>query len=660
MTAIGSLVANMGLNVSQLRSGATQAQTIIAGLGANLRSKLGGIGGELTAMLGIGTAISSLGFGVKLAADAEQTAISFEVMLGSASRAKSMLAELKQYADTSPYESAGINELGKLLLTFGIQAQDVMPSMRMLGDIAAGDQEKFSRLALTFGQIASAGKLMGGDLIQLQTAGFNPLNAIAKKTGETLAAVKERMSAGGVSAGEVADALKEATSEGGLFFGMTDRQSKTTAGRFSTMKDGINTALKEAGEAILKNLDMQGVFEHINNFTAQVPFFFRNAGDLIRLATIDWSIYLMDVIPYGEQVAHSLVAGFNATWEGSKAGASAFVGNIKAVFMEIRNIASATWAGISAGIQALIKDPFNAMSAARQAFEKELASQKQPEGGKHFATAFASTFKETFSQTMKDLESKGGLKNSLKAQRDSIEEMIGKNELKLQLEAPKAADEGKLGDSFNRDVKSKSTGSGSKDTAESKAALFGSSEAVKLMMGGRSMGEKLQSQQLQVAQQMLDVLKTGFGAASKLTGKGVLNSANAFLGKGSEGLDPIGLAASLGSYGSDAIKSLLPGGPRQKTFGERRNDRIEQKRADELSNFQGLMGTVGSTAGNLWGSMMGSNTTKLKPMINIPSAKMSSGTDTAKPKTDPKEFKLLQEIAKGTNQPPVTLQVVNL
>jgi len=659
MTAIGSLVANMGLNVSQLRSGATQAQTIIAGLGANLRSKLGGIGGELTAMLGIGTAISSLGFGVKLAADAEQTAISFEVMLGSASRAKSMLAELKQYADTSPYESAGINQYAKTLANFGVQAQDILPSMRMLGDVAAGDNERFGSLSRAFGQIVANGRLAGGELNQLINAGFNPLKEMSERTGESMSSLRKRMEEGGISARDIADSFKVATSEGGQFYQMTDRQSKTTAGRFSTMKDGINTALKEAGEAILKNLDMQGVFEHINSFTAQVPFFFRNAGDLIRLATVDWSIYLMDVIPYGEQVAHSLVAGFSAMWEGSKAGGAAFVSNIKAVFMEIRNIASATWAGISAGIQALIKDPFNAMSAARKAFEKELASQKQPEGGKHFGTAFASTFKDTFSQTMKDLENKGGLKNTLKAQREVLTKTISENELKFQLEAPKAADEGKLGDSFNRDVKSKSKGSGSKDTAESKAALFGSSEAVKLMMGGRSMGEKLQSQQLQVAQQMLNVLKTGFGAASKLTGKGILNSANAFLGKGSEGLDPIGLAASLSSYGSDAIKSLFPGGPRQKTFGERRNDRIEKKRADELSSFNGLMGTVGSTATSMWGSMMG-NTTPMKPMINIPSAKISTSIDNTKPKTDPKEFKLLQEIAKGANQPPVNLQVVNL
>lgn len=90
--------------------------------------------------------------------------------------------------------------------------------MKMLGDISLGNGERLQSLSLAFGQVQASGRLMGGDLLQMVNAGFNPLEAIAKRTGETMIAVKERMSAGGVSVNEVEQAMKDATSEGGRFF----------------------------------------------------------------------------------------------------------------------------------------------------------------------------------------------------------------------------------------------------------------------------------------------------------------------------------------------------------------------------------------------------------------------------------------------------------
>lgn len=54
---------------------------------------------------------------------------------------------------------------------------------------------------------------MGQDLLQMINAGFNPLESIAAKTGETMAEVKDRMSDGRVSVEEVEQAMKDATSE---------------------------------------------------------------------------------------------------------------------------------------------------------------------------------------------------------------------------------------------------------------------------------------------------------------------------------------------------------------------------------------------------------------------------------------------------------------
>ena len=49
-------------------------------------------------------------------------------------------------------------------------------------------------------KMSAAGKLMGQDLNQMINAGFNPLQIMADKTGKSIAALKDEMSKGAISA----------------------------------------------------------------------------------------------------------------------------------------------------------------------------------------------------------------------------------------------------------------------------------------------------------------------------------------------------------------------------------------------------------------------------------------------------------------------------
>ena len=122
-------------------------------------------------------------------------------------------------------------KLLKPFLAFGTSAEDLLPTLQMLGDVSQGNKERFDSLTLAFAQVGSAGKLSGQDLLQFVNAGFNPLNEISKMTGESMAELKERMSAGGVSAEEVAEAFKHATSEGGQFTRQWRHRAKPLTGR---------------------------------------------------------------------------------------------------------------------------------------------------------------------------------------------------------------------------------------------------------------------------------------------------------------------------------------------------------------------------------------------------------------------------------------------
>jgi len=69
--------------------------------------------------------------------------------------------------------------------------------------------------------------------------GWNPLNEITKKTGETMEQVRKRMEAGKVSYKEVEQALIDVTSKGGQFYEGMAKGSQTLSGKISTLQDNF-------------------------------------------------------------------------------------------------------------------------------------------------------------------------------------------------------------------------------------------------------------------------------------------------------------------------------------------------------------------------------------------------------------------------------------
>jgi len=129
------------------------------------------------------------------------------------------------------------------MLGFGVAQEKVMWSMKMLGDIALGNGDRLQSLSLAFAQVTATGKLTGQDLLQMVNAGFNPLESIAKKTGQTMTELKDQMSKGAISVQMVEEAMKDATSEGGRFFEGMDKASKTFSGVMSTLRDNVGITL---------------------------------------------------------------------------------------------------------------------------------------------------------------------------------------------------------------------------------------------------------------------------------------------------------------------------------------------------------------------------------------------------------------------------------
>jgi tape measure domain-containing protein len=242
--SIAKLAILLTADATGVKKGFAQAEQSVQ----SLTSTVATIAASIAGLVGGASAVS---WGVQLAAEAETAKVGFEVMLGSAEKAADMLSNIKNFAASTPFGGADLRDAAKTMLAFGIAAEDIMPSLKMLGDIAGGNSQKLSSLALVFGQIASAGKLTGGDLLQLINVGFNPLQVMAEGSIEKYKRLRKEMEAGNITFQMVKDAFVKATSEGGQFNGMMERMSQTVEGRWSTLKDQFAELALAIGEKLL-------------------------------------------------------------------------------------------------------------------------------------------------------------------------------------------------------------------------------------------------------------------------------------------------------------------------------------------------------------------------------------------------------------------------
>ena len=167
----------------------------------------------------------------------EQLEISFRTLLGSQEKASALIAEIKSYGTVTPYDTEGLAQAARLMLSYGMSSSKIMPMLQMLGDIAMGDKDKLQSLTLAFSQMAASGRVCKEDLNQMVDAGFNPLQIISEKTRKSIGELTDEVSKGAISVQDIEQAFIDATSEGGKFHNMVNNMSDSIAGKTAQMTD---------------------------------------------------------------------------------------------------------------------------------------------------------------------------------------------------------------------------------------------------------------------------------------------------------------------------------------------------------------------------------------------------------------------------------------
>lgn len=262
------------------------------GSASSLLGQFKGIIATVGAFKGVQTILS-------LATSLEKSTMAFEVLLGSSEKAKVMLDGINKFANVTPFESEGLIENAKMMLAFGTSAEKILPRLKMLGDVAMGDQNKMNSLALVMSQVSSLGKMQGNDKIQFINAGFNPLAEMVKMTGKSMAYFEDQLSKGNISIKMVEDALIHATSEGGQFFGMMEKMSQTTSGKFATLTGTLKQTGAEIGLKLLPYAN-----QLIDFLMPMVDWIGRNADMILQLTAVG----------LGAVVAFKLIVGAIKLW----------------------------------------------------------------------------------------------------------------------------------------------------------------------------------------------------------------------------------------------------------------------------------------------------------------------------------------------------------
>lgn len=262
--ADGSVTIEVELTKEQLEKGLKSLKSDLSslekstsGISRKLSKGLSSIGNVATKAgtaltVGLTTPLIALGTaGVKYNAQMEDFEANLTTLLGNADKAKDMLNDLKEMANTTPFETSDLLEATQMMLGFGLQADKTTGYLQTLGDISMGNSEKLMSLTRAFSQIGAAGKATMEDINQMIDAGFNPLQIMSETTGKSMADLREEVSDGKISFEDIAEAMQIATSEGGRYYNAMEKASQTMNGKLSTAMDALKTALGELTQSLL-------------------------------------------------------------------------------------------------------------------------------------------------------------------------------------------------------------------------------------------------------------------------------------------------------------------------------------------------------------------------------------------------------------------------
>ena len=227
---------------------------------------------------GINNSVSKLGIafaGIQAAkfifvktAEIEKQTRSLEVLTGSATKAKQIIAELQQLGAVTPFTSTELIDAAKRLQAFGVEGNKVVQTTKRLADVSGATGAELQGLVTAYGQVQAKGRLQGEELLQFQERGIGLQAELQKMYGLSGQELQKALSKGQVSAEAVEVAIIRLTNAGGKYANGAIAQSDTLNGKFSTLIDNVETLAKQIGTVLSPTI--KTMIDKLNNMARGV------------------------------------------------------------------------------------------------------------------------------------------------------------------------------------------------------------------------------------------------------------------------------------------------------------------------------------------------------------------------------------------------------
>lgn len=239
---VGQIWAKLGVDQKEFESGLRNAESQANKAGL----KIGNIfknAFSVTIGMGMFEALkkgfkSTVGAAVDFNSMLQTAQMGFTTMLGSAEKAQAFLDDMADFAAKTPFEYPELLEAAKKMLAYGFSAENVLPTLRAVGDAAAAlgmSGEGIDRITLALGQIYAKGKLSGEEMRQLTEAGIPAWHMLAEAMGTTVPALQDMVSKGLVPGAKAVEMLTAGMNQ--RFGGMMANMENTWQGVTSSIKD---------------------------------------------------------------------------------------------------------------------------------------------------------------------------------------------------------------------------------------------------------------------------------------------------------------------------------------------------------------------------------------------------------------------------------------
>ena len=300
----------------------------LIGLAANLGYNTAGVAPAL-ALTGfakvIKTATNAVNNFAKGAIDAygqlETVRTNLGIVYGSQSEANTAFNEIAQYATKSPFGVETVSQFAVQLKQSGVYASNLMSTLKQIGDVAGGNQQKFGNIANAFSQIEANGKATTRQLREFATAGIPIYAQLSKQLGKNVEQIRQMTAQGQISASIIEEAFSQLTGEGGMFHNAVNIGARTWAARRQNLADARQLSQAQLGQwainfggtsstdndSIAKGIlnMLEGIYSGVENF-----FLLKNiAKDVSAIEKRDSNIKELEkAIEYAEESGNAELA----------------------------------------------------------------------------------------------------------------------------------------------------------------------------------------------------------------------------------------------------------------------------------------------------------------------------------------------------------------